>query len=102
MAAEKKTVEQRIAELKEKQKQLKAQERKLKAQQSQAERKERTHHLIEMGGGLYSALADNAVEGGSYQDGDLEKLVAFLKKQDERGNFFTLAMGRTPKPKPKR
>jgi len=93
MATEKKKVEQRISELQEKQKQLKAQERKLKAQQSAQERKERTHHLIEIGGAVYSVLSDD------YREGDADKLIAFLKQQDQRGNYFSNAMGRTPIPK---
>lgn len=87
--ATKKSYEEKLAELQEKQKQLKAQEKKIKAQQSQEERKKRTKHLIEMGGAVYSVLGDN------YQEGDVERLIAFLKKQDERGRFFTKAMRET-------
>ena len=92
MAAEKRSYEERISELQEKQKQLKALEKKLKAQQSQEERKKRTKHLIEIGGAVYSVLGD------SYQEGDVEKLIAFLKAQDQRGNYFSSAMGRNNKP----
>ena len=92
MATEKKSYDERIAELQEKQKQLKAQERKLKAQQSQEERKKRTKHLIEIGGAVYSVLGD------SYQEGDVDKLIAFLRQQDQRGNYFSSAMGRGKKP----
>ena len=91
MATEKKSYEERIADLQEKQKQLKAQERKLKAQHSQEERKKRTKHLIEIGGAVYSVLGD------SYQEGDVERLIAFLKQQDQRGNYFSSAMGRPKK-----
>lgn len=87
--ATKKSYEEKLAELQEKQKQLKAQEKKIKAQQSQEERKKRTKHLIEMGGAVYSVLGDN------YQEGDVKRLIAFLKKQDERGRFFTNAMRET-------
>lgn len=87
--ATKKSYEEKLAELQEKQKQLKAQEKKIKAQQSQEERKKRTKHLIEMGGAVYSVLGDN------YQEGDVERLISFLKKQDERGRFFTKAMRET-------
>lgn len=86
MATEKKSYDERIAELQEKQKQLKAQERKLKAQQSQEERKKRTKHLIEIGGAVYSVLGDN------FQEGDVERLIEFLKAQDSRGKYFTNAM----------
>jgi len=88
MAKEKRSYEERIAELQEKQKQLKEQEKKLKAQQSKEERKKRTKHLIEIGGAVYSVLDD------SYQEGDVEKLIAFLKGQEQRGWFFSSAMGR--------
>ena len=87
--ATKKSYEEKLTELQEKQKQLKAQEKKIKAQQLQEERKKRTKHLIEMGGAIYSVLGDN------YQEGDVERLIAFLKKQDERGRFFTKAMRET-------
>lgn len=83
--------EERISELQEKQKQLKEQEKKLRAQQSQAERKLRTKHLIEMGAAIYSVLGDE------YHDGDKEKMIAFLKEQDRRGSYFSTAMGRPKK-----
>ena len=92
MATEKRSYEERIAELQEKQKQLKAMEKKLRAQQSQEERNKRTKHLIEIGGAVYSVL------GGNYQEGDVEKLISFLKSQDQRGNYFSSAMGRNKKP----
>ncbi len=88
MAKEKRSYAERITELQEKQKQLKEQEKKLKAQQSKEERKKRTKHLIEIGGAVYSVLGD------SYQEGDVEKLIAFLKGQEQRGRFFSSAMGR--------
>lgn len=88
MAKEKRSYAERIIELQEKQKQLKEQEKKLKAQQSKEERKKRTKHLIEIGGAVYSVLGDN------YQEGDVEKLIAFLKGQEQRGRFFSSAMGR--------
>ena len=83
-----KTKEERLAELQERQRQLKEQEKKIRAQISADERKQRTKHLIEIGGAVYSVLGD------SFQDGDAEKLIAFLKQQDERGNYFSKAMGR--------
>lgn len=91
MAKEKRTYEERITELQEKQKQLKEQEKKLRAQQAQAERKLRTKHLIEMGAAIYSVLGDE------YHDGDKEKLIAFLKEQERRGSYFSAAMSRPRK-----
>ena len=56
MVAEKRSIDERISELQEKQKQLKEQEKKLRAQQSQAERKARTKRLIEIGATVESVL----------------------------------------------
>lgn len=86
MAKEKRSYEERIAELQERQKQLKEQEKKLKAQQSKEERKKQTKHLIEIGRAVYSVLGD------SYQEGDAEKLIAFLKGQEQQGHLFSSAM----------
>lgn len=86
MATERKTKEQKLAELEEKQKQLKAQARKIKASISQEERKKRTKHLIEAGGTIYSILGRDFIEG------DIERLAAFLKGQESRGNYFSNAM----------
>lgn len=84
--AEQRTIDERISELKEKQKQLKAQEKKLRAQKSAEQRKIRTKHLIELGGAVLSVL------DREYQDGDVDRLIAFLKQQDNRGNYFSKAM----------
>lgn len=86
MASEKRSYEERLAELQERQKQLKAQERKLKAQHSQAERKERTKRLIEVGATVESVL------GRPISKEDLPKLKAFLEQQEQRGQFFSKAM----------
>ncbi len=84
--AEKRSYSERIAELQEKQKQLKEQEKQLRTKLSQEERRKRTKHLIEIGGAVYSVL------GRSYQDGDTDRLIAFLKGQESRGQFFSSAM----------
>ena len=39
-----------------------------------------------MGGTIYSVL------GREYAEGDIERLAAFLKGQDNRGGYFTKAM----------
>ncbi len=90
MATEKRSIDDRIAELKEKQKQLKEQEKKLKAKKSAEDRKIRTRHLIEVGGTIYSVL------GREFVEGDVERLTAFLKGQDNRGGYFTKAMNNFP------
>lgn len=81
-----KTKQERLDELIEKQKQLKEQEKRIRSQISVEERKKRTKHLIEIGGAVYSVLGD------SYQDGDVERLIAFLKGQEQRGKYFSKAM----------
>ena len=84
---------------KEKQKQLKAQEKKLKAQLSQEERKKRTKHLIEIGGAVCKVMNEDTVEGSQINADDVTNLIAFLKQQNQRGDYFSKAMHRTPKPK---
>lgn len=79
-------IEERIAELQKKQAELKAQEKKLKAQQNQAERKARTKRLIEIGGAVESVL------GRPIEKDDIPKLIAFLKRQEDRGGWFSKAM----------
>lgn len=88
---EKRSIDDRILLLQEKQKKLKEQERKLKSKKSAEERKARTRNLIRIGGAVYSVLGD------SYQEGDVDKLIAFLKQQNKRGNYFSSAMGRLTK-----
>lgn len=86
MATEKRSIDERIAEIQAKQKQLKEQEKRLKAKQSEAERKKRTKRLIEIGGAVESVL------GKPIEAEDLPKLVAFLQQQEQRGGFFSKAM----------
>lgn len=87
-AEEKKVQEELIS----KKKQIQEKKKKIIARQKNEERKQRTKHLIEIGGAVYSVLGD------SYQEGDVDKLIAFLKLQDQRGNYFSSAMGRNKKP----
>ena len=98
MSATRKSKQERLAELQEKQKHLKEQERKLKAQLSQEERKKRTRNLIQLGGAICKVLNEDTVEGDTITDSDISNLIAFLKNQNARGNYFTKAMQRTPKP----
>ena len=85
MAAEKRSIDERISELQEKQKQLKEQEKKLRAQQSQAERKARTKRLIEIGATVESVF------GKPIEKEDLPKLKNFLEQQEQRGQYFSKA-----------
>ncbi len=85
------SIEERIAELQKRQEQLKAKEKALKAKQAQAERKARTKRLIEIGGAVESVL------GCPIPKEDLPKLIAFLNQQEDRGHYFSKAMGAPPK-----
>lgn len=75
-------------ELTAKKKQIQEKKKKIIARQKNEERKQRTKHLIQMGGAIYSVL------GGNYQEGDEERLIAFLKGQEQRGRYFSKAMER--------
>lgn len=86
MSRKKCSLDERIAELQEKQKQLRQQEKILKSKRSAEERKLRTKHLIEIGGAVYKVL------GREYQDGDVENLISFLNMQNQRGQYFNKAM----------
>ena len=99
MSAPRKSKQERLAELQEKQRQLKEQEKKLKAQLSQEERKKRTRNLIQLGGAVCKVLDEDTVEGDTITDSDISNLIAFLKNQNTRGDYFTKAMKRTPKNK---
>lgn len=81
-------------ELTAKKKQIQEKKKKIIARQKNEERKQRTKHLIQMGGAVYSVLGD------SYQDGDEERLIAFLKGQEQRGQYFSKAMEREISNKP--
>lgn len=87
----KKTYEEQLADLQEKKKQLLEQEKRLKAKHSQEERKKRTKHLIQMGGVVYAVLKETTPDR-EFTEGDVERLAAFLRSQDKRGNYFTNAM----------
>lgn len=85
--AQRKTIDERIAELQEKQAQLKAQEKALKAKQSAEKRKKDTHRKIVIGGAVESVL------GVPLEEEDVQLLIAFLKDQEKRGYFFSTALG---------
>lgn len=87
------SIDEKIADLQKRQEQLKAKEKALRAKKSQEERKARTKRLIEVGGAVESVL------GSPITKEDLPKLIAFLTQQEERGHFFSKAMGVHPKDK---
>lgn len=97
--ATKRTVDERLAELQERKKQLEEQEKKLKSQKTKEERKKREHRLRKLGGAVFKVLNEDSVEGDIINENDVADLIAFLKSQNKRGNYFTTAMHRTPKPK---
>jgi hypothetical protein len=84
--ATKKTFDERIEYIKEKQEKLKAQEKELRKRKSEEERKKRTRRLIEMGGIIESVL------GRETEDEDKIRLLHFLKMQEKNGGYFTKAM----------
>lgn len=93
----KKSYEEKLAILEEKEKQLKAQKQKLKTQHSKEERKKRTRYLIELGNAVCKVLNEDTVEGDRINNDDIDNFIVFLKTQNTRGNYFTKAMNRTPK-----
>ena len=97
MATERKSYEDKLADIEEKEKQLKEQKKRLIAQHSQAERKKRTKRLIELGGAVCKVLNESTVEGDVMNDTDVSDLIRFLQSQNDRGDYFTKAMHRTPK-----
>lgn len=82
----KKTFEEQIKALEEKEKVLKARKQALVAKNKEKERKARTHRLIEVGGAVESVL------GRPIPKEDLPKLIAFLQSQEDRGHYFSKAM----------
>jgi hypothetical protein len=86
MANEKRSINERINQLKERKKQITLMEQKLKAQQTQTERKERTKRLIEIGAVVESVLGKPILKD------DLLKLKSFLEQQEQRGKYFSKAM----------
>ena len=91
------TVDEQLADLEQQAKQLAEKKKKLLAQKSSDERKKRTKRLIELGGAVCKVLNEDTAEGDVMNDNDVADLIAFLKKQNDRGNYFTTAMHRTPK-----
>ena len=67
-------------------KQYSAQAKKLEQQKKAEERKIRTHRLIEIGGAVESVL------GRPFADGDIERLIHFLREQERRGGYFSKAL----------
>lgn len=93
------TASEKLAELEEQKRQIEEQIKKQKLTVSQEERKKRTKRLIELGGAICKILNEDTAEGDVMYDDDVANLIAFLKNQNSRGDYFTKAMNRTPKSK---
>ncbi|MCR5736604.1 MAG: DUF3847 domain-containing protein [Eubacterium sp.] len=96
MSRSKKSYEERLDELRVKEQSAidqakKYQERakKLERQKKAEEEKKRVHRLIEVGASVESVL------GCEIEKEDLPKLIAFLKKQEANGRYFSNAMGKS-------
>lgn len=70
----------------EKLKQYQAQRKQLEKRKKEEERKIRTHRLIQIGGAVESVL------GRPVMEEDVPKLIAFLKKQESNGKYFSRAL----------
>lgn len=99
MAKQRKTLDERIQncatkeeEMLEKLKQYQAQRKQLERRKKE-ERKIRTHRLIQIGGAVESVLGRGVTEE------DVPKLIAFLKKQETNGRYFSKAMQSSTAPK---
>lgn len=57
-----------------------------KKREAEEKRKADAHNKIVLGGAVLSVL------GREYADGDENRLIAFLKNQNERGGYFDKAM----------
>lgn len=97
MAKSTRTLEERIQEknlraqkLIEQAKKAEAQVKQLEKRQQAEERKKRTHRLIQIGAAVESVL-DMSIE-----EEDIPRLIAFLKKQEANGKFFSKAMQKSP------
>ena len=93
MAKSKKTLEERMRDMEqreqesiEKAKRYEAQKKELKKRYDAEERKKRTHRLCVIGGAVESVL------GGAIEEEDIPKLITFLKKQESNGKFLSNAM----------
>lgn len=75
--AERKTNEQKLAELEKKMEQLKAQKKAIQAKQSKIERAQRTRRLIQNG-----ALAEKYLNAENMSPEDFEKLLSSLAALD--------------------
>lgn len=93
----KEEVQDKIAKLKALEKRLTAQEKAEKRKKARNdfekeyggndERRARTHRLCSVGGAVESVLGREMT-----REGDIERLMAFLRNQNDRGGYFSRAM----------
>lgn len=95
MSSQRKTYEERMAELEKKEqdsltkaKQYSVQKKELDRQLKEIERKKRTNRLCQIGGAVESVL------GCIIEIDDIPKLIEFLNKQESNGRFFSKAMSK--------
>mgnify|MGYP007056187538 FL=1 len=69
-------------------KKYQAQSKALQKQQKEEERRKRTKQLIDIGGVVASVL------GREFEEGDIIRLMNFLKMQERNGSYFSKAMNR--------
>lgn len=81
------TPQEQLARIEEQQKQLRALARQIKAREDAKERKARAHRLIQIGG-VAETVFGAPIEGADM----LSRFEAFLRKQNERGNYFSDAL----------
>lgn len=93
--ATKRSFEEQLSDLnekenqaKEKVNQIKAQKQQLLQRQKAKERKQRNHRLI-LAGAEIERILQRPLE-----DEDIEKLAAFLENQEQRGKYFSSAMNK--------
>jgi len=89
----KRSYEERIADLVEKEENAlekaryyKEQKRDLEKQKKEKDRKARDHRLIVIGGAVESVL------GREIAEEEIPKLIGFLKREDKNGSYFLRAM----------
>ena len=91
--ASKKTLEERIALIAEKEKKAKEkasqiveQRKLLERKQQDIDRRQRTKRLIEIGAAAESVL------GRPFEEGEVELFMNFLRQQEKNGSYFSRAM----------
>ena len=83
-----KALEAEAAELEKKRMQLKAKQRELNKSIMERNRRDRAHRLIEIGAAVES------VYGSEISHDEIKLLIAYLKDQEDRGRFFSKALGK--------